>query len=283
MYKSTRNPVVAGSFYPANSEELKSDVLNYFENAIPRIKDATVVISPHAGYMFSGQVAANAINQLNPNKKYENIFVIGASHHVHLKGASIFGLGNYRIPGATIKVNKELAKDLITKNIFFEYCRNAHNQEHSLEVQLPFLHFHLKKEFQIIPIVIGTSNIDVIKQIADALKPYFNEKNAFVISSDFSHYPRYEDANNIDKTTASAFIENKPEKFVKTINQNSTKKIENLATSACGWTAMLSLLYLTENENFEYKIIDYKNSGDAKFGSKDRVVGYYAIAGYKTN
>ncbi|MBN2892005.1 MAG: AmmeMemoRadiSam system protein B [Bacteroidales bacterium] len=278
MSSNDRYPIVAGSFYTADSSKLKNEVLNYLENAVSRENDAKAVISPHAGYVFSGQVAASAINQLNPDKKYENVFVIGVSHHVSLRGASIYNLGDYKIPGATIKVNRILATELVKKHDFFEYNRNAHNQEHSLEVQLPFLYYHLKQEFQIIPIIIGTNNIEIIKQIADVLKPFFNEKNAFVFSSDFSHYPDYEDAKHIDEVTAKAFISNNPEEFVKTIKLNSGKNIKNLSTSACGWTGMLTLLYMTQNKDVKYQIIDYKNSGDSKHGGKDRVVGYYAIS-----
>lgn len=277
--KTDKHPNVAGTFYTANAEELKSEIQSFFKNAISRQKDAIAVVSPHAGYIFSGQTAANAVNQLNPDKKYDNVFVIGSSHYLSFKGASIYNIGDYNIPGAIIKVNQKLATELITKFNFFEYNKNAHNQEHTLEVQLPFLHYHLKNEFNIVPIIIGTNNINIIEQIAEALKPYFNDKNAFVFSSDFSHYPSYEDANKYDKITAEALIENNPEKFIEILEENADLNIENLSTSACGWSGLLTLLHLTKNnKNSDYKLIEYRNSGDSRYGSKDRVVGYCAIS-----
>jgi len=111
------------------------------------------------------------------------------------------------------------------------------------------------------------------------LRPYFNSKNLFVISTDFAHYPNYNDANVNDKRTADAILSNSPITFLKTLEDNEGKRIKNLATSACGWTSILTLLYLTEKSNeFTYTSIDYKNSGDSKYGEKDRVVGYCAIA-----
>ena len=241
-------------------------------------------MSPHAGYVFSGQVAANAINQLNPDKNYDNVFVIGSSHSISFDGASIYNIGDYKIPGTNIKVNHELSSELIKNNEVFTFVKKAHSQEHSLEVQLPFLYYHLKEDFKIIPIIIGTNNIEKIKKIAEALKPFFNNKNAFVFSTDFSHYPDYEDAVENDKRTAEVFIKNKPNEFIKILEQNSQKNIKNLATSACGWTNLLTLLYITKNmQKVDFQLIDYKNSGDSKYGSNDKVVGYYAISISKEN
>ena len=280
--KKDRQPIVAGSFYTDDADELKNEVERYFKNAISRKNDAIVVVAPHAGYVFSGQVAANAINQLNPKKNYDNIFLIGSSHSISFGGASIYNVGDYKIPEATIKVNQKLASKLIENNSVFEYNKNAHNQEHSLEVQLPFLYYHLKNNFRIIPIIIGTNNIETIKEIAKALKPYFNDKNAFVLSSDFSHYPNYDEATKNDKRTAEAFIKNSPNKFIEILEENSRKNIKNLSTSACGWTSLLTLLYITKNnKKYHFQLIDYKNSGDSKYGSNDEVVGYYAISVYK--
>ncbi len=279
MANFDRPPVVAGSFYPADSQKLEKTVKKYLENAVPRKEDAIAVVSPHAGYIFSGQVAANAINQINPDKKYENVFIIGSSHYTSFDGASLYNIGDYKIPGATVKVNKEFCTKFINEYHFFQYCRNAHNQEHCIEVQIPFLYHHLKQDFQIVPIVICTNTIATIKQISQALKPYFNSKNAFIFSSDFSHYPPYEDAKEIDRITAGSIIENNPDIFLETIKQNSLKNIENLATSTCGWTNLLTLLYMTQkSEKYSYRIIDYKNSGDSGLVGKEKVVGYFAIS-----
>lgn len=277
--KINRKPAVAGSFYTDNPKELEKEIKGYL-NKTKATKSGTVaVISPHAGYVFSGQTAAEAINQIDAKKQYNNVFILALSHHVHIDGASVYNLGDYEMPGFTVNVNTEIADKLITENDFFEFNKFAHNQEHSLEVQLPFLHFHLKNKFKIVPILIGTNDKAKIKLIAKTLRPYFNDKNVFVISTDFSHYPKYEDAIETDTKTANSIITNKPANFIDTLIENSKKNIKNLATSACGWANVLTLMYLTEGDkNYKYEIIDYKNSGDSIYGGKDKVVGYYAIA-----
>ena len=157
-------------------------------------ENVLAIIAPHAGYVFSGEVAASSFNQIDPDKKYENIFILASSHRMSFEGASIYNKGNYVTPLGTVKVNLELANKLLKENPVFTDKADAHIYEHSLEVQLPFLQYKLKTEFQIIPIILGTQSASTSKKIADALKPYLNEKNLFVISSDFSHYPSYEDA-----------------------------------------------------------------------------------------
>ena len=274
-----RKPAVAGSFYTDNPNKLEKEIKSYLKKTKATKNGTVAVISPHAGYVFSGQTAAEAINQIDASKQYENIFILAVSHHVHIGGASVYSVGNYEMPGFTVEVNVDLAQKLIDEYSFFEFNKSAHYQEHSLEVQLPFLQFHLKNKFKIVPILIGTNNKFVIEQIADALRPFFNENNIFVISTDFSHFPNYDDALKVDSQTANSIISNKPEKFIDTLLENSSKNIKNLETSACGWANVLTLLYLTQNnKDFKYEIIDYKNSGDSIYGGKDRVVGYYAIA-----
>ncbi len=273
-----RKPVYAGKFYPENKNELDNDLKKYFSLAKNRKNDAFAVISPHAGYMFSGEVAASAINQINPDKKYENVFVITSSHSCHFNGASIYNTGNYETPLGEIKVNKNIADTLIKEYAVFDFIADAHLNEHSLEVQLPFLQYHLKHGFSLIPIVIGGDNKETSKSIADALMPYFNKNNLFIISSDFSHYPNYDDAVEIDNKTAKAVCSNNPQIFLETLQENKKSGINNLATDICGTSAVLCLLYLTENGDFEYNMIDYRNSGDSPYGEKNRVVGYHAIS-----
>jgi AmmeMemoRadiSam system protein A len=112
------------------------------------------------------------------------------------------------------------------------------------------------------------------------LKPYLDSPNLFVISSDFSHYPDYKDAKLIDKLTEEAIVSGKPDNLIKVIETNSKKGIKNLSTSLCGWTSVLTLLYMTEkNENYSYNPIEYRNSGDVSYyGDTSRVVGYWSIA-----
>lgn len=274
-----RMPAVAGQFYPADSNELKSTLKALFQTAKPnQSRDVVAIICPHAGYVYSGEVAASSFNQVDPDRQYENIFVIATSHRMELNGASVYTKGNYVTPLGVVEVNKELGKALKKYYAVFNFDETAHLGEHSLEVQLPFLQYCLKKPFKIVPIIIGTYNTEAIQQIAGALKPYFNNKNLFVISTDFSHYPTYYDAKITDKMVADAIISNQPDALIKCVNE-PPKNISNLDTRICSWPSVLALMYMTQNNSdVSYKLIEYKNSGDAGVGDKNRVVGYNSIA-----
>jgi AmmeMemoRadiSam system protein B/AmmeMemoRadiSam system protein A len=275
-----RQPAVAGQFYPADTAELNSALKNLFSKAVEskNIQNVVAIISPHAGYIYSGETAASSFNQIDPGKNYENIFIIGSSHQFTFDGASIYSIGNFITSLGSVKVNRKLAEELIKKNKFLVDKIDAHLYEHSLEVQLPFLQSRMKKDFKIVPIVIGTQNSKMCKKIADELRPFLNNKNLFIISTDFSHYPNYTDAVKIDKATADAIASNSSKILLQTLENNNMKGIPNLATSLCGWTSVLTLLYMTENNaNVEIKNIEYKNSGDSEFGDKNKVVGYNSL------
>ena len=122
------------------------------------------------------------------------------------------------------------------------------------------------------------------EKMAEILKPYFNENNLFVISSDFSHYPSYEEANKWDKISADVILLNDPDEFLKVINDKQDDDVKNLATRSCGWSSILTLLFITENSlNIQYSHIKYQNSGDTDFGDKNRVVGYNSIVVSKSD
>ncbi len=272
-----RKPAVAGKFYSANKESLTNDLIHLFAPAKERKTDAIAVISPHAGYVFSGEVAASAINQINPDKRYKNIFIIASSHTAYFEGASIYSAGNFETPLGEVKINIDLCNEIIMSNDIFTNDTEPHKAEHSIEVQLPLLQFHLKNDFQIVPIIIGSDGAKTAKIIADALKPYFNEENLFVISSDFSHYPEYSDAVTVDKETADAICSGNPDTLLNVIGKYKKSSIPNLSTNCCGWSSVLTLMYLT-SEKCNYNQIEYKNSGDSQYGDHDRVVGYWAIS-----
>lgn len=283
MQTINRTPYVAGQFYPASKTELERTLESLFKEAKPSVIDKEklrAIIVPHAGYIFSGVVAASAFNQIDPSSDYERIFIIGSSHRTYFDGASIYNMGNYETPLGIVPVDIELANDLINKHKEFTYRSDAEAGEHTIEVQLPFLQYKLKKNIPIVPIIIATQNPITCKQIAEHLKPYFNEKNLFIISTDFSHYPSYNDAIKVDKFTYEAILSNSSSKLLTTLKTNDDLGIDNLATSLCGWTSVLTLLYLTENnKSLQYKLIEYRNSGDAKiYSDRSRVVGYCAIA-----
>jgi len=276
----TRKPAFAGQFYAANPDTLRADLKTFFSTAVSRQYDNVIaIITPHAGYVFSGKTAACAYNQIDTKKRYKNIFVIGSSHRVSFDGASVYYLGNYSTPLGEVKVNTTLAKELVDNNGCFTYRQDADAPEHSVEVQLPFLQYLLGNSFQIVPIVIATNSLATIDKISAALKPYFNADNLFVISTDFSHYPTYEIAQKVDKLTVESILKNKAEDLIEQISYFEKHKVPGLATSLCGWTSVITLLKMSENyPNISAHLIKQTNSGDTEYGEKDRVVGYAAIA-----
>lgn len=277
-----RKPAVAGSFYPANADQLRQAITGYLKSAKPGQTEGLVraLVVPHAGYVFSGGVAASGYNQINPDIEYQRVFIIASSHRMSLGKASVYTAGDYLTPLGKLVVDRTVSEQLAKNHQFFTDDPAAHIQEHSIEVQLPFLQVKMKHPFTIVPIVIGTQVPSVCEGIAEALKPWFTRENLFVISSDFSHYPAYTDAQRVDAATASSFCANSTEEFLNTLNANEKLKIRDLATSMCAWPSGLVLLYLTRNhKDLSFNQIEYKNSGDIQpFGDKGAVVGYHAIA-----
>lgn len=276
-----RIPAAAGSFYPSDPVELQQMLKLYFAKTPAKNSGSEVmaIISPHAGYVFSGEVAAAAFNQLNPEKEYKSIFILGSCHRNSFAGASIYSIGNYGTPLGSVKTDLEIAQKLAVENKVLAFDPKFHKSEHSIEVQIPFLQYFLKKDFKVVPVLLGTQDPETCLQIAKALKPYFTSENLFVISTDFSHYPAYKDAFVTDHQIADAIVTNNPDKFLSAVQNCTKKNIENLATGCCSWPSVLTLLYLTEKmPDISFKQVLYKNSGDSEYGEKDRVVGYYALS-----
>lgn len=292
--RSTGNEIreaqFAGQFYPENKRELTKQLDNLFEKAKSSTKSTLksqtpqALIVPHAGYVFSGEVAASAYLQIPENAGYKRVFVLASSHRYAFNGAAVYCAGNYKTPLGEINVDTELAKELLKSSEVFIEHNDAHENEHSLEVQLPFLQYHSGNDFLLVPIILGTQNTETCKKIAEVLKTWFTPENLWIISTDFSHYPEYEDARKVDEITASAVCSNQPEKLQSVLRENKSFNINNLSTSLCGWTSVFTLLYLTANKEFTFKKLMYRNSGDSeRYGSRNRVVGYWSIAVYGKN
>ncbi len=277
-----REPAVAGQFYPFKPEKLRKEVKALFEAAIPKqCEGVRAIISPHAGYVFSGEVAASAFNQIDTGVHYDRVFLISSSHQARFEGASVYCEGDFLMPYGKEEVDCDFGTALVKNHPdLFSNDKYPHRGEHSIEVQLPFLHYVLKKNYKIVPILLGSVNPMQCKRIAAVLKPWLNANNLFVISTDFSHYPDYENAKDVDAITEQAILSNDPEHLYATLKENADRKIPQLFTSLCGWTSVLTLLCMTEHEaNYQYHSIQYRNSGDAGIqGDHDRVVGYCAIA-----
>ncbi len=278
---ANRVPAVAGTFYSADRSTLRSDLASLFARARPSAGYSSLValIVPHAGYIYSGEVAASAIGQIDPKAQFENIFIMGPSHRVGFDGGAVYVSGDFATPLGAVHVNTALGRELIRSSSLFVDRTDAHRDEHCIEVVLPFLQYHLKKPFTIVPIVIATDDPSTCRSIARLLQPYLSRKNLFIISSDFSHYPSADDARRIDAKTADAVCSNSTVELLTTLQTNARTRIPGLATSMCGWPAVFTLLAMTEEKSdARYHHIQYKNSGDVPGSDKNRVVGYHAIA-----
>jgi AmmeMemoRadiSam system protein B/AmmeMemoRadiSam system protein A len=277
-----RQAVFAGSFYPASKHALESQLQRLFQTARAAQTEGKVqsLIVPHAGYDYSGVVAASGYKSIPADTPYENIFIIASSHREQFNGFSIYPSGSYVTPLGKAKVNSEIASSLISDNRDIIYNEKAHDREHSIEVQIPYIQYHFKELPPIVPIVMGSSSLAGARELATALMPYFKPENLFIISSDFSHYPSYNEAIRIDKKTADAILTKDPETFYNALRKSNSEGVRNLATPSCGWSSIMTMLYMADRrEDMGLLPVLYQNSGDSKIGDKERVVGYWAIAG----
>ena len=275
-----RTATQAGRFYDDDPRRLAHEVdLLLEQHAEDRTyADVAALIVPHAGYYFSGNVAATAYMSIPKEKTYQRIFLLGPSHHEWLNGASVNSAADYySTPLGQVAVDRETAHKLIAADNVFTYRPEAHDREHCIEVQLPLLQRRFQLVPPIVPIIISTNDFRKLKRMADVLKPYLTADNLFIVSSDFSHYPKYEDACKVDALTAKAIESGDVEEFIAAIEENERSGVRNLATSACGELAIATLLMMMDGQ-YEVKHLLYQNSGDADESDHRRVVGYHAFA-----
>lgn len=258
-----RKAAVAGSFYPNDPLELQSLIKNQLNQAEEYHQKPIALIAPHAGYIYSGPIAANAYRSL---QKYQNdikhIVLLGPAHRVGFMGLALSSADYFSTPLGDIPINEELEKKLHRfkqVNVFDE----AHREEHSLEVHLPFLQTVLP-HFDLLPIVVGQAGIE---EVAQVLRLCLKEPQTLVIiSSDMSHYLDYNSAQHLDSHTAHAILEND--------NDGLSPEL------ACGFYPLRGLLKVAKEESWKAKLLDLRNSGDTA-GSHDHVVGYSAFAFFK--
>ena len=285
--QTNREPVVrpatqANRFYTGDAKELSEEVdsLLALHRGETVYRDVAALIVPHAGYYFSGNVAAAAYMAVSKDKQYKRIFLLGPSHHEWLDGASVNTEADYyATPLGQVKVDHDVAVALTEADSVFRYEPRAHDREHCLEVQLPFLQRRFGEDSvpPIVPIIISTNDFQKLKRIAEVLKPYLAEENLFIVSSDFSHYPKYDDACKVDARTGKAVESGDVEQFIAALEENARRGVRNLATSACGELAIVTLLMMIDS-TYEVKHLMYQNSGDAEESDHSRVVGYHAFA-----
>jgi AmmeMemoRadiSam system protein B len=254
-----RKPAVAGMFYPKNPQELQNTILNMLANAKADQPVPKAIIAPHAGYIYSGQTAAKAYACLSQSaNKIRRVILLGPSHRYPFQGIAASGADFFATPLGQIKIDQDaIAK--ISSLPQVSISDEAHAQEHSLEVQLPFLQI-LLKNFTLIPLVVAASTAD---QVADVLDKLYNgNETIIIISSDLSHYHDYQTAQQMDKQTVQAILD---------LNLAAIKE-----DNACGRIPIKGLMQIAGQKKLTPKLIDLCNSGDTA-GHKDKVVGYAAI------
>ena len=268
-------------FYTGDARDLGEEVDSFLSLHAKdkQYEHVAALIMPHAGYYFSGNVAAAAYQSIPDDVHYKRIFLLGPSHHEWLDGASVnTEFDYYNTPLGNVKVDVDTAQKLIETDSVFSYQPKAHDREHCLEVQLPFLQRRFDDVPPIVPIIISTNDFRKLQRIAEILKPYLTEDNLFVVSSDFSHYPSYEDACQVDALTGKAVESGDVERFIAQLEENSRSGMRNLATSACGELAIATLMLMMQDGGYEVKHLLYQNSGDIENHDHSRVVGYHAFA-----
>ena len=278
---TVRPATQANRFYTGDARELSEEVDSFLalHAKDKKYEHVAALIVPHAGYYFSGNVAAAAYQSIPDGKAFKRIFLLGPSHHEWLDGASVnTEFDCYSTPLGNVKVDVETAQKLTETDSVFSYQPKAHDREHCLEVQLPFLQRRFGEVPPIVPIIISTNDFRKLKRIAETLKLYMTEENLFVISSDFSHYPKYKDACKVDARTGKAVESGNVERFIAQLEENARSGVKNLSTSACGELAIATLMLMMQDGGYEVKHLLYQNSGDIENHDHSRVVGYHAFA-----
>jgi AmmeMemoRadiSam system protein B len=257
---AVRRPAVAGAFYPREEHVLKAEVEGYLAAArAPGARTPKAIIAPHAGYMYSGPIAASIYARLAPLRgRIERVVLAGPAHRVYVTGAAIPSARAFGSPMGEIPLDTE-ALAALRALPFVDESDRAHALEHSLEVHLPFLQAVLG-EFRLVPIVVGDADPQQMARILETV--WGGDETLVVVSSDLSHYLPYEVARARDRDTAEAIL----------------RLDARLAPEeACGAAPINGLLEVARKRGLAAELVDLRNSGDTA-GDRDRVVGYAAFA-----
>ena len=252
--KAIRQPVVAGSWYPGDREKLSETIETYYK----RIRDLNcrdnvkAIVVPHAGYLYSGEIAASAFKQLR--ESYNTVFLLGPSHRYPVSGVSIPDYLHYKTPMGEIPLSATASK-MKDSEPFIQSVMNAHYQEHSLEIELPFLQFGVSN-LEIVPMLVGSIDSMIFSEI---LEKYLLENDLLVVSVDLSHFHSYERATDLDNDSIDKILD---------LDDKGILSSEIDAP----W-AVSALLALAKKKNWFPYLLRYANSGDVS-GDFSKVVGY---------
>lgn len=272
-----REPAVSGMFYPGSPKALAGDIKEYLGRASVEAIEGDIIglISPHAGYIYSGSVAAHGYKALL-GRTYDTVIVLAPSHRQYFEGAALQTRDGYRTPLGVVPVDEPLAAELLARLSVVQSNAKAHEGEHSLEVQVPFLQYVLK-EFRLLPLIIGAYDPDTCEELASALFDVMKDKRQqylVVGSTDLSHYYPYHHAVELDS------------RIVDRLNAFDIKGlIEDLDADrceACGSGPVITTMLLSRKMGANAsRVMKYANSGDTS-GDKDAVVGYVSCVFYRT-
>ncbi len=262
-----RPAAVAGSFYAGDPLRLAADVDYLLANAAPRDQHASsqipkAIIVPHAGYIYSGPVAAPAYLLVREAAtRINRVVLLGPVHRVPVRGLALPSVDGFETPLGTIPVAKE-ARTFLAGLHQVTINDRAHAWEHSLEVQLPFLQ-RVLGEFELVPLAVGDASAEEVCQVLDEL--WGGPETLIVISSDLSHYLPYDSACRVDRESVRSILE---------------LRLLTSPEQACGATPVNGIITAARRRGLTPKLVDIKNSGDTA-GDKGRVVGYASIALYE--
>lgn len=259
-----RPPAVAGRFYPADPDHLDDEVRRYL-NAAHAPEDCLdpplvkAVIAPHAGYPYSGPIAASAfVHMACSDVPVRRFILLGPAHFAPVDGLALSGAAAFDTPLGRVSVDAA-ARDALASLPAVAIDDDAHQPEHCLEVELPFLQT-LFLDFTIVPLLVGEATAEQVAGVLEAL--WNGPETRIVISSDLSHYHDYATARRLDEATAAAIVALRPE----ALRENS----------ACGRAAITGLLLAARRRAMHAELVDLRSSGDTG-GPPDRVVGYGAF------
>jgi len=266
-----RQPAVAGQFYSSSAKEIKSQI-SAFADWKAKKQDVIGCVLPHAGYMYSGAVAANVVSHI---KIKENIIIMGPNHTGFGPAFSIMSEGSWQTPLGTVEINNLLAKSIL-KSSHVKEDTLAHAYEHSIEVQLPFLQFQ-NTNFKIVPLVIGQADLEIYKEVGEQIANAIIETNTkdsslIIASSDMTHYESQESAGKKDKLAIDAILALDETKL--------WQNVQKFDISMCGYAPTIIMLVAAKKLGAKKaSLIKYQTSGDAT-GDYASVVGYAGIIVY---
>ncbi len=269
-----KTPNVAGQFYESNPKRLSKHIETFFKQApvTPLNQHIDIMIAPHAGYVYSGGVAAYGFKAIS-QRKYKTVVILAPSHYVRFDEISIWKEGGFQTPLGVVEVDDQFSRKLIEANENFSFKPEAFEQEHSLEVEIPFLQKTLK-DFKIVPVIMGQPSLQLLKDFAATRNTLIahREDVLILVSTDFSHYHDDAFARAMDSRTIEAIKGLAIEQI--------WKEHHNGAMEMCGFMpVMAALLYAKQRGLDSVDVLRYTNSSDVS-GDKDRVVGYGSLVIY---